>query len=74
MCDTLLAVYSCVSSRFLVRVVAAPDKGDESITYNLVGVSNHSGGLGGGHYTAYVPPEVSCDQPSDRVLLSAGIV
>lgn len=26
----------------------------EACTYDLFGVSNHSGGLGGGHYTAYV--------------------
>ena len=35
-----------------VTVYAAPDKSDPSVLYNLVGVSNHSGGLGGGHYTA----------------------
>ena len=28
-------------------------KKEEPITYNLIGVANHFGGLGGGHYTAY---------------------
>jgi len=27
---------------------------DSKYIYDLFGVSNHSGGLGGGHYTAYV--------------------
>lgn len=28
-------------------------KKQESLTYSLIGVANHFGGLGGGHYTAY---------------------
>lgn len=28
-------------------------KKQECLTYNLIGVANHFGGLGGGHYTAY---------------------
>jgi ubiquitin carboxyl-terminal hydrolase 4/11/15 len=32
--------------------VASPDEG-ESLIYDLFGVDNHYGGLGGGHYTAY---------------------
>ncbi len=48
--DLLLSLFVCTH--------AAPEKGDAGITYKLVGVSNHSGGLGGGHYTAYV---ITCD-------------
>ncbi len=29
-------------------------KSDKSLLYDLYAISNHSGGMGGGHYTAYV--------------------
>ena len=32
---------------------SAPDA-SQPLVYDLIGVSNHMGGLGGGHYTAYV--------------------
>jgi ubiquitin carboxyl-terminal hydrolase 4/11/15 len=33
--------------------IVAKDHGDPEPIYDLFAVSNHSGGLGGGHYTAY---------------------
>ncbi|OHS98373.1 Ubiquitin carboxyl-terminal hydrolase 9 [Tritrichomonas foetus] len=35
------------------KFVIGPQKNDESLKYCLYAVSNHMGGLGGGHYTAY---------------------
>lgn len=33
--------------------VLCPDQKGGNLTYDLIGVANHYGGLGGGHYTAY---------------------
>lgn len=34
-------------------VLNSKQKEQKKLTYNLIGVANHFGGLGGGHYTAY---------------------
>lgn len=39
--------------------VENPDVLEEDCVYDLFGVSNHSGNLGGGHYTAYVKNRVN---------------
>ncbi|KAJ3088386.1 ubiquitin carboxyl-terminal hydrolase [Quaeritorhiza haematococci] len=35
------------------------EEDDERLVYDLFGVSNHFGGLGGGHYTAYAKNDIS---------------
>lgn len=35
------------------KYVLSPDEKKKKQIYNLIGVANHFGGLGGGHYTAY---------------------
>eukprot|EP00158_Paraphelidium_tribonemae_P007839 Partr_v1_DN28377_c1_g1_i3_m79201 putative ubiquitin carboxyl-terminal hydrolase len=37
----------------LAELVQGPQKGSGDLVYDLFAVSNHFGGLGGGHYTAY---------------------
>ncbi len=45
-------------SRFVLGEIGNPEEGNPYI-YDLYAVSEHGGGLGGGHYTA------SCKSPSD---------
>ena len=35
------------------QYIIGPQKNDENLKYRLFAISNHMGGLGGGHYTAY---------------------
>ncbi|KAG4997667.1 hypothetical protein JHK85_029106 [Glycine max] len=50
-----ISLFSCLEA-FLTEEPLGPDdmcKDGESYVYNLYAISNHYGGLGGGHYTAY---------------------
>jgi len=63
----------------LKKWVENPEVREEDCIYDLYGVSNHSGNLGGGHYTAYVKNRVNskwynCNDQTSRELSSTSSI